>query len=242
MAVEEQLTTMRRILEKHGPEVDLNISPQELELLLEYARRVLSVNQTMNLTRIRSAEEFAVKHILDSLVCLRVGIPAGPGMDVGTGAGFPGIPLRIANIKPIVLLDSLAKRVGFLKDTIAALNLTDIDAVHGRAEDMGSDPQYREKFRWAVARAVAPLPVLLEYTSPFVARGGIVICMKGQDPSEEISEAATAAKKLGLEEQNRIYVRLPLDMGSRCLIVYQKTKATPREYPRRAGTPAKKPL
>ncbi len=242
VSIEAQLEAMAAALRKHSEDLEIVIKSEHLDQMLEYARHVLMTNKTMNLTRIQSPEEFAIKHILDSLVCLRAGIPAGRGIDIGTGAGFPGIPLRILGVKPILLVDSLAKRVAFLNETIASLRLSDVVAIHGRAEELGRDPGYRGLFQWAVARAVAPLPVLLEYASPFVAVGGMVLCMKGSDANEEIEQAGRAVARLALTERNRIYVRLPLEMGQRCLIIYEKTGRTPQEFPRRPGVPTKRPL
>ena len=198
----------------------------------------------MNLTAITEPEEVAVKHIIDSLLAYDKKIFPGKLLaDVGTGAGFPGIPLKIycPELK-VVLLDSLAKRLKFLQSVIDTLGLEDITCVHLRAEDAGQNKNYREKYDLVTARAVARLSVLSEYCLPLVKQGGYFIALKGSKFKEEISEGRTAVDILGGEIVSADAVKLPgLDDG-RAIIRIRKIKKTPVKYPRKAGLPEKQPL
>lgn len=163
-------------------------------------------------------------------------------IDVGTGAGFPGIPLKIvAGGLTVTLLDSLDKRVRFLKEVIASLNLKGIGALHGRAEDMGANPGHREKYDIAIARAVANLPVLLEYCMPLVKVGGYFIAMKGSS-GEELQSAGKALEIFGGRLESVREFQLPFTDMHRSIILVKKTRQTPSKYPRKAGKPAKEPL
>ncbi len=238
----EPLQSMGEILRVELPAIGVHLSGEQLQLLLRHAGLVLEANRHVNLTRIEHPEEFAVKHIIDSLCCLQAQIPAGPGIDVGTGAGYPGIPLAVAGGFSVTLVDSLAKKVRFLQDVIERMELEGVQAVHGRAEDVGRHDAFREAHRWAVARAVGPLPVLLEYMSPLVAVGGLVLCMKGPGAADERIDRRTMRHELGLAEAKRIYVRLPRCMGERYLMKYEKVAGVKNRYPRKAGVPTRRPL
>lgn len=225
-------------------EAEISLEKQELEKLLNFADLVLETNKTMNLTRITSMEEFAIKHFVDCLLLSKVGVDfTGKGIDVGTGAGFPGIVL--ASSYPdsqITLLDSLAKRISFLDLVAKRLKLSHVTNVHSRAEDLAHDNKHREQYDWVTARAVAGLPVLMEYCAPFVKIGGYFIAMKAGDVDQEIGESKFAMKELGLQLDKVEEFMLPFDMGGRNIIVFRKKSKVPREYPRKAGIPSKKPL
>ncbi len=219
---------------------------RQLDQFTRFKDLLLVTNEKMNLTAITEENEIAIKHFLDSLTPLtehELLLKEGRMIDVGTGAGFPGIPLKIvAPHLEITLLDSLNKRVGFLKQVISELGLEKIYTIHGRAEDLGRDPDYREQFDYAVSRAVAKLPVLLEYTLPFVKPGGYLICQKGPGVKDELNEGKKALMLLGGEIERIIEVDLPFVERGHHLILIKKIKKTPKKYPRQAGKPAKKPL
>ena len=225
--------------------MSIDLSAHQLEQCARFAQLLISRNKEMNLTSLVEPEEIAVKHFVDSFTCLDVGLwPEGcRAVDVGTGAGFPGIPLAI--LRPDmswVLIEALRKRVAFVKEAAAELGLTQVHCLHVRAEDLGRDPAARESFDVAVARAVSRLPVLLEYCVPLVKVGGGFIAMKGPEGEEEMAEAQTAAKTLGVKAAALKRLELPGGGGRRTLIWYQKVHPTPSAYPRRAGIAQKRPL
>ncbi len=198
----------------------------------------------MNLTAITEPEEVAVKHFIDSLLAYEEADFTGKTLaDVGTGAGFPGVPLKIycPSLK-VTLIDSLGKRLKFLQQVIDELGLENITCEHLRAEDAGRDKRFREKFDLVTARAVARLSVLSEYCLPLVKKGGKFVALKGSKYAEEIAEGEAALKILGGKLLSSEPVKLPgLDDG-RAIIKIAKTKPTPAQYPRKAGTPEKQPL
>ncbi|MBQ9828669.1 MAG: 16S rRNA (guanine(527)-N(7))-methyltransferase RsmG [Lachnospiraceae bacterium] len=221
------------------------MSTEQEEMLLSYQEMLEAGNRVMNLTAVTELSEVCTKHYLDSLSIVKaVDLRAVNTMiDVGTGAGFPGMVLKIMfpHINT-VLLDSLNKRVGFLNDVISSLGLTDVEAVHMRAEDAAASEKYRESFDLCVSRAVASLSVLSEYCLPFVSEGGLFVAYKTQSAGEEIRDAAGAIKLLGGRKEKEESFFLPdTDMGRR-LVVIRKIKPTDRRYPRKAGVPAKAPL
>jgi len=195
-------------------------------------------NTRVNLTAITEPEDVAKKHFLDSLAAAPYLKPNASVADVGTGAGFPGVPLLI--LRPdlkVTLIDSLQKRLVFLEAVLKELKLS-AELVHARAEDAGQNPQYREKFDAALTRAVSALPVLCELTLPLVKVGGMSIAYKG-DSAEELAMSANALKVLHATAERVI---IPADYGARELVILTKTGTTPKQYPRKAGTPAKNPL
>ena len=214
-----------------------------LQKLARYRELLVEWNRKINLTAIENEEDIIIKHFIDSFSI--VPYLKGPGariIDVGTGAGFPGIPVKIAcEGAEVVLLDSLEKRVGFLKAVINELALKKIKAVHGRAEDFGANSEYRERFDVSVARAVAGLPVLLEYCLPFVKTGGIFIAMKGSS-TDEVQSSQKALELLGgkIEEINELI--LPFSDIKRNIIIVRKFRQISTKYPRKAGKPSKEPL
>ena len=253
-------------LKKGLSELSLCISEAQRELLYDYYQMVVEKNKVMNLTAITEEREFVIKHIIDSLSIVKAG-PSVTDMlmdgnaysdgqdtetgstarikliDIGTGAGMPGVILRIVFPEPeIVLFDSLKKRLSFLDEVIERLSLKHISTLHGRAEDLGQDKQYRESFDLAVSRAVARMNVLLEYGLPLVKTGGVFVPYKSGDVDEELKEAHNALGMLGGSVEDRTTFQLPDSDMSRSLIIIRKKKPTPKSFPRKAGLPSKKPI
>jgi 16S rRNA (guanine527-N7)-methyltransferase len=219
------------------------ITQEHIEQFTKYMEILKEWNKKINLTAIEDDREIIIKHFIDSLSILPyVKDQQLKLIDVGTGAGFPGIPLKIANKNiEVTLLDSLEKRVKFLNEVIKSINISKIVAVHGRAEDMGINPKYREKYDIAVARAVSNLPVLLEYCLPFVKKNGIFIAMKGSN-TEEFENCSKALDILGGKIEKIEKLELPHTNMERNVVVVRKFRHTPTIYPRKAGKPAKEPL
>lgn len=198
-----------------------------------YMDLIIEWNKKINLTRIIEPEEIKEKHFEDSLTILKYLKNNDKVIDVGTGAGLPGIPIKIKNDSlEVTLLDSLNKRVNFLNEVIKSLNLNKINAVHGRAEEFGQDKNYRENYDVAVARAVAPLHILAEYLIPFVKLDGIAICMKGPKAEEEIKNSEEIIAVLGgkIETIEKLFLK---KNEQRNVIIIRKIKNTPEKYPRR---------
>lgn len=221
------------------------MSAAQLAALARYEQELLDWNSHTNLTAIRSSQEVRTKHFLDSLTCLLAFRETPPErlIDVGTGAGFPGIPLKILYPKmQLTLVESVGKKVDFCRHIVRTLNLTNVDVVQERAEALGQSPAHREKYDWAVARAVAILPVLAEYLLPLVRVGGSMLAMKGESGPAEAHAAEHAMRLLGGHLRQLVPVTLPGVVEERYLVVVDKLAATPNSYPRRVGLPAKKPL
>lgn len=223
-------------------ESGLELREFQYQQLSVYLHELIKANTHINLTAITEPVEIWKKHFLDSAVLLqKVKLPLGEScLDVGTGAGFPGMVLAI--LRPdlkITLLDSLQKRIGFLTHLIETLGIDHIQCVHGRAEDAGKNVEYREQFDFVTARAVAPLPILMEYCLPFVKIGGSFAAMKG--PSESVADGKQAAAVLGGEMISEEYYDL-FDVGKRQIILIHKTEHTPEKYPRRSDKVKKNPL
>lgn len=232
------------IMRTKGAEAGLSFTDRQLEQFSDYYELLVETNKVMNLTAITEPEEVAVKHMIDSLLAFEPQAFEGKTLaDVGTGAGFPGIPLKIycPSLK-VTLIDSLAKRLKFLQTVIERLELKGIRCVHLRAEDAGRDPQHREKYEVVTARAVARLSVLAEYCLPLVKVGGRFIALKGSKYQEEIAVGGKALNILGGKLVSAEAVKLPgLDDG-RAIVKIAKIKTTPKVYPRKAGLPDKQPL
>ena len=213
--------------------------------LVTYEKELLEWNQKFNLTAIRDAESIRTKHFLDSLSCVLAWKTSPPNhlIDVGTGAGFPGIPLKILypNLK-LTLVESVRKKAMFCQHLVSVLGLEQVEVVQSRAEDLGQDPQYREKYEWAVARAVANLNVLSEYLIPLVKVGGRMLAQKGESGPAEAQSAEKVMELLGGKLKQLIPVNLPGVADDRYLVVVDKVAATPHNYPRKPGIPAKQPL
>ena len=235
------------LLDRGCEEIPLTLSRKQKEQFFEYYELLVQWNQVMNLTAITEISDVITKHFVDSLLLIRVisgdEISSYRCIDVGTGAGFPGIPLKIAFPEiQITLLDSLNKRVGFLNEVIQRLELTEIFTVHGRAEDFGRNMKYREQYDLCVSRAVANLSTLSEYCIPFVKKDGFFISYKSEQISEEYENAKNVIHILGGKLENQIHFFLPNSDIGRNLIVIKKIKPTPLKYPRKAGIPSKEPI
>lgn len=211
---------------------------------MAYLALLLEWNKKINLTAITEERAVVLKHFADSLsLAPAIGEGALSVIDVGTGAGFPGLPLKIARPEiRLMLLDSLQKRIGFLEEVTAQLGLENVSCVHGRAEEGGQSPAYREKFDLCVSRAVAALPVLLEYCLPFVKTGGYFVALKGPDAERELAESRAALETLGGRLSEIRNAAIPGTNLAHKLVFIEKTAATPAQYPRKAGKITKKPL
>ena len=231
------------ILKNQCNDLNMSINENQLEQLHIYMKLLQKCNENINLTSIIEDKDILQKHFIDSITIIPYINYKDNIIDVGTGAGFPGIPIKIAreDVK-VTLLDSLNKRVNFLKEVVSNLNLSNIQTIHGRAEDIGKNSNFREKFDVATSRAVAPLNILVEYLMPLVKKGGRCICMKGKDIKEELEISKKAINVLGgeLEKVDEFY--LPQSYIKRNIIIIRKMKDTPSKYPRKAGTPSKEPI
>lgn len=228
-------------------EFHIYLNENQLNQFMKYYDLLKEWNSFMNLTAITEFGEVLKKHFIDSVSLINAVTDlkerAYTLIDVGTGAGFPGIPLKIVfpNLQ-ITLLDSLNKRVQFLNEVISLLNLQNISAVHGRAEDYAKPGKLRESFDLCVSRAVANLSTLSEYCLPFVKKGGFFISYKSEKISEEMAEAENAIVLLGGKAEEKKEFLLPDSDIYRCLFVIKKVRETPKKYPRKAGLPGKEPL
>ena len=228
-------------------EFNINCTDEMTDRFVRFHSLICEWNSFMNLTAITEWNDVVTKHFADSLsLCRCVDDMTDMSyslLDIGTGAGFPGIPLKIAFPKlDITLMDSLNKRVIFLNEVIKDLGLTGIRAIHSRAESLGHNSDYREKFDIVVSRAVANMTVLSELCLPYVRTGGRFICYKTDNCDDEVREAAKAIDILGGKMDSSIEFRLPLSDISRRLYVINKVKDTPQKYPRKEGTPSRSPL
>lgn len=218
------------------------IGRDELELCVRHFSLVLQANERVNLTRIVDPHEAVILHLLDSLILLPFveQAPSGALLDIGTGAGFPGLTLAIASRRRTVLMDSVGKKVAAVQSFIDALSIPKVSAVHDRAESYAVDR--RGAFSVVVARAVAPLPVLIEYASPFLHHGGLLVVTKGTPSNEERISGAAAAAVTGFSTPFRYDVALPCDMGNRSIFVYEKSSKPSLKLPRPVGLAKKHPL
>lgn len=225
--------------------LEITLSEKQIEQFITYYEMLVEWNQVMNLTAITEYEEVMKKHFLDSITLIKAFdvTKKVSVIDVGCGAGFPGLALKIAypNLK-VTLLDSLNKRINFLNEVIDKLGLKDIEAIHGRAEDFAKAGKLREKYDLAVSRAVANLATLSEYCLPFVKVGGYFIPYKSEKVLDEIDGAKKAISILGGNLQKQVEFTLPDTDYYRNLVVIKKVKITPNKFPRKAGLPAKEPI
>ena len=227
---------------ENGKKIGLDIAEKEVQNLYKYMLLMLEWNENVNLTAITEEKEIIYKHFIDSLSVNKYLTNKEKIMDIGTGAGFPGIPLKIFNEDlNFILVDSLNKRINFLEEVKNELNLNKLELVHARAEELAKNKNYRENMDIVVSRAVARLRILAEYMLPFVKKNGICICMKGPNIEEEIEESKKSLEILGGKIEKIEHIILPGDL-ERNIILIRKIKETPSRYPRKAGTPVKQPL
>lgn len=229
---------------KEAAKLNIEISEKQNENLEKYAEMMLRYNEFMNLTAITEPDEIREKHFLDSITLLLSGkISEGCSLiDIGAGAGFPSIPVKIVRDDiNLTMLDSLNKRINFLNDVIKEIDIKNARAIHSRAEDAGKNKELRESFDIATARAVADLAVLAEYALPFVKVGGYFVAMKGTAPREEIENAKKAIREMGGEIEEVKEALLPSGIRH-SLIIIRKVIPTPSKYPRKAGKPSKEPI
>ena len=243
------------LLRQGAHELGIELSQAQLQAFVIYYRELLAWNSRFNLTAITESREVQTRHFLDSLTCLLAMAPrradgardvsavAGRAVDVGAGPGFPGLPLKIVCPSlEVVLVDSVGKKTKFLEHMVATLGLAGVTVVTARAEDLAHAPAHRDAYDYAVARALAPLPVLLEYCLPFLRLGGLLIAPKKGELAAEIAAAGPALRVLGGRWREPLAVPSSLLSDGRVLILVDKVAPTPRLYPRRAGVPAKNPI
>jgi len=238
---------MMELLEEGARRWGLDLTPDMLAAFQTYYEELIAWNERANLTAITDYQEVQIKHFLDSLSCLLVleGLPieCWRGLDIGAGAGFPGLPLKIARPQmELALLEAKKKRARFLQHLVERLELPGIAIIRGRAEELGHRQGHREGYDLVLARAVATLPVLLEYALPLCRIGGIFLAQKGPDIKDELETSQVGLRVLGGQMREVRGLELPFSMGRRNLVVVEKVAPTPEKYPRRPGVPAKRPL
>ncbi len=226
-------------------DIKIQITESQFNQLSEFIELLKEKNKELNLTRIADEKEVWIKHVIDSLMVLNF-VDINPEMkivDLGTGGGFPGIPLAILYPETdFLLIDSVEKKIKAVQEFANKLELKNIKTLSERAEILGQDPIYREKYNIILSRAVASLPVLMEITTPFIKTNGLLFAYKGPDYVVEVAEAKNASEELNIGSPEVFHYHLPEDMGERVILEIQKNKPTPNKYPRRAGIPNKKPL
>ncbi len=237
------LSEFEKIFMEEAQKINIELDKNQIEKFYKYMELLIEWNEKINLTAITNRKDILVKHFIDSLTIQRYLGNAVNIIDVGTGAGFPGIPIKIINPNlKVVLVDSLNKRINFLQEVIKKLNLDNIEVIHARAEDLGQNKKYRETFDIVTSRAVANMSVLSEYLLPLAKVSGKCICMKGSDVEEELENSKYAINLLGGKIEKVDKFELSNERIGRNIIIVKKLKNTPNSYPRKAGTPAKKPL
>jgi 16S rRNA (guanine527-N7)-methyltransferase len=232
------------LLSDYCKKIELDITDTQLQQFDDYYRFLVEKNKVMNLTTIIEKEDVVLKHFIDSIYIMKyTDFDEKKVIDIGTGAGFPGIPLAIMNPQTLfVLLDSLNKRINFLNEVCNLCNLSNVITIHGRAEEISRKEEYREKFDYVVSRAVANMSTLLEYCTPFLKVGGQFISYKSGKVEEELSGAQNAMKILGCKLNISIDFQLPNTNMDRKFVIYDKINKCAKKYPRQGGKPRKEPL
>ena len=238
-----ELNEFCKEIEEKSSKIDINLDNEICNKLYNYMNLLLEWNEKINLTAITDEKEIILKHFIDSFTINKFINSGDKMLDIGTGAGFPGLPIKIIRAEvDVFLMDSLNKRINFLNEVIESLQLKNIEAFHSRAEEMAKNNKFREKFDVVTSRAVAKLNILLEYMLPYTKVNGKCLCMKGPNIEEEIKEAEKALKILGGEVEKIEKFILPDSNIERKIIIIRKKSATPLKYPRKAGMPTKEPL
>ena len=236
---------MEKLVQDAQTLFNVHLTGRQVIALTTYERELIEWNQKFNLTAIRDVAGIRTKHFLDSFSCVLAWKATPPAnlIDVGTGAGFPGIPLKIIypNTK-VTLVESVGKKAMFCQHIVSLLGLDGVEVINARAEDLGQTPEHREKYDWGIARAVAKMSVLSEYLLPLVQVGGSMLAQKGETGPSEVHAAEKAIKLLGGEMRQLVPVTLPGVVEERHLVLVDKVAATPPGYPRKPGVPGKKPL
>lgn len=239
MRIEEFKEEMKKYLTF----LNIEFEEEKIKQLYEYMNLLIEWNKSINLTAITEPKEIIIKHFIDSIIISKYINKESSLVDVGTGAGFPGIPLKIMRSDiEVTLVDSLNKRIKFLDEVIERLKLNNIKTIHARAEDIGNNKLYREQFDYSTSRAVANIATLSEYLIPLVKENGKCFYMKGPDVDKELEKGKKAIDVLGGRILNKEQYNLPFTDIKRSIIIIEKNKKTPNKYPRKAGIPSKEPI
>lgn len=237
-----ELKEFKEIFINESKDLNLEINDKQLELFYQYMNGIIDWNDKINVTAITDEKMFIVKHFVDSLAINKFVAQAKSIIDIGTGGGFPGIPLKIMNYdKKVTLIDSVNKKLNVIRDITKDMDLGEVEILHSRAEDLASKQEYRETYDIATTRAVSNFSTILEYMLPFIKVGGYAICMKGPNYTEEFEEAKVAIEVLGgkFDSIERLNVGNELE---RNIIIIKKVKNTPKKFPRGQGKPLKEPI
>ena len=237
-----KLKEFKEIFVNESKDLNLEINDKQLELFYQYMNGIIDWNDKINVTAITDEKMFIVKHFVDSLAINKFVAQAKSIIDIGTGGGFPGIPLKIMNYdKKVTLIDSVNKKLNVIRDITKDMDLGELEILHSRAEDLASKQEYREAYDIATTRAVSNFSTILEYMLPFIKVGGYAICMKGPNYTEEFEEAKVAIEVLGgkFDSIERLNVGNELE---RNIIIIKKVKNTPKKFPRGQGKPLKEPI
>ncbi len=238
-----EIEEFSQIIKENMSKIDIELNNVQIKQFFSYMNLLIEWNKKINLTAIIEPKEIIIKHFVDCGTIFKYIEEKDNVIDVGTGAGFPGIPIKILNNKiNITLVDSLNKRINFLSEVVNELELKNVKVIHGRAEDLAQNKEYREKYDKAISRAVANLSTLSEYDLPFVKINGKMIAMKGFEIEEELSNAKKAIEILGGKIEKVEKFSLIDTENKRSIVLINKLKSTPRQYPRKAGRPSKEPI
>ena len=238
-----EIEEFSQIIKENMSKIEIELNNEQIEQFFKYMNLLIEWNKKINLTAIIEPKEIIIKHFVDCGTIFKYIEEKDNIIDVGTGAGFPGIPIKILNNKiNITLVDSLNKRINFLNEVVNELELNNVNVIHGRAEDLAQNKEYREKYDKAISRAVANLSTLSEYDLPFVKINGKMIAMKGFEIEEELCNAKKAIEILGGKIEKVEKFSLIDTENKRSIVLINKLKSTPRQYPRKAGRPSKEPI